>query len=501
VKEKHASTHRKRSAQRRLSGDLKSDVIPAHWFGLNLFWRTFFMLSLLMAGCILTSIQVARALHFEPLTQQTARQIASFVNMVRVALVHAQPTERASLAQLMAKQEKLYIQPSRADDYFEPLKPPAPLSSRLGQDIAHYLGEGTVVAGRVNGTKGLWVSLSLQGKDGTKHWWLHMDEARMQASRDNIWLIWLCTVGTLSLSGAALIARFLNRPLKRLSYAADRVRDGDFENSHLDETVITSEIRTVNVEFNSMAQKLAKLEEDRMVMLAGISHDLRTPLSRLRLETELSVKDPVAQGHMVADIVQLDAIIDKFLEYVRPGDEKKMAPVNLYHVVTSCIYAMQNAREVQAFLQIPIDIYVLADEIELARVISNLLENARRYGKDTNGNTRIDIIARMYKEVVQMRLRDYGPGVEHEQLAHLVKPFFRSDSARTAATGSGLGLSIVDKTVRRMGGKLALKNSSTGGLVAYIKLKNASLAAAAQMPSQRLQRPAIQRQLKPHGAL
>lgn len=100
--------------------------------------------------------------------------------------------------------------------------------------------------------------------------------------------------------------------------------------------MVTSEIREVNIGFNRMAQKLAKLEQDRAVMLAGISHDLRTPLARLRLETEMSVTDEVAREHMVADIVQLDATIDKFLDYARP-DHVTLTPVNLHAVVSSCV--------------------------------------------------------------------------------------------------------------------------------------------------------------------
>jgi signal transduction histidine kinase len=111
----------------------------------------------------------------------------------------------------------------------------------------------------------------------------------LQPRRRRTWLIWLITAGALSLAGAAAIARLINRPLKQLSYAANRVRDGDFAASRLDEEAVTSEIREVNIGFNRMAQKLAKLEQDRAVMLAGISHDLRTPLARLRLETEMSV--------------------------------------------------------------------------------------------------------------------------------------------------------------------------------------------------------------------
>ena len=124
-----------------------------------------------------------------------------------------------------------------------------------------------------------------------------------------------------------MIARLINRPLKQLSFAASRIRDGDFD-SRLDENTLTSEIREVNIGFNRMARELAKVEEDRAVMLAGISHDLRTPLARLRLETEMSVADEEAKRNMAADIDQLDAIIDKFMDYARPG-ETQLAPVHL----------------------------------------------------------------------------------------------------------------------------------------------------------------------------
>jgi len=453
------------------------------------------MLSLLMIGCVVAALQMARALYFEPLTQQMARQIASLVNITCAALTHAQPENRATLTHLLAEQEQIHFQPRNTNDILEPLQAPSPFGARLGHDVVRYLGEGTVVASRVNGTNGLWVSVYLPDSKGQSQWWLRMDQARLLAHREKAWVLWLWTAGTLSLAGAALIAHFLNKPLQQLSYATGRVRDGDFENSHLDEGVITSEIRAVNMGFNSMAQKLAKMENDRAVMLAGISHDLRTPLARLRLETEMSVTDPIARDHMVADVVQLDAIIDKFLEYARPVNNKKLAPVKLHSVVTSCIYALRQARKLHIRLHVPQDIYVMADEVELARVISNVLENARRYGKDASGLTRIQIAARARKKVVQLRLRDYGPGVPPDQLANLSKPFFRSDSARTAATGAGLGLSIVDKTVQRMGGVLTLSNSSSGGLVAHIQLARATLTANEHIPPQRLQRPQLKRRL------
>jgi two-component system osmolarity sensor histidine kinase EnvZ len=114
---------------------------------------------------------------------------------------------------------------------------------------------------------------------------------------------------------------------------------------------------------------------------------------------------------------------------------------------------------------------VLADPTELGRVISNLLENARRYGKTPgSGVAHIDIAAKSRDEWVLLKVRDHGPGVSESQLADLAKPFFRGDTARTEATGAGLGLSIVDTAIHRMGGVFQLTNTRTHGLAAHIKL-------------------------------
>ncbi|WP_286999818.1 MULTISPECIES: sensor histidine kinase [Comamonas] len=463
--------------------------------GLNLFWRTFFLLALLLLGSILAWLQTLRALEFDPRTLQTAQQIASLVNLSRAALQHSDAIARVSLIKTMADQEGVRIQPREPGDTFEVL-PPTELNLRLEELLTSRLGPDTILARKVNGEEGLWVSFTIDEDPN----WLLLDQSRYVTASGRTWLIWLSTAGLLSLAGAAVIARLINRPLKQLSYAANRVRDGDFAASQLDEEAVTSEIREVNIGFNRMAQKLAKLEQERAVMLAGISHDLRTPLARLRLETEMSVQDDVARGHMVADIVQLDATIDKFLDYARP-DHVTLTVVNLHAVVASCVYAVQNHRELQITMSIPDDIYVMADEVELARVISNLLENARRYGKTVDTDTAyVDITIKTRENWVLMRLRDHGPGVPPEQLPQLIQPFFRGDSARTAAAGAGLGLSIVDKTVQRMGGIFSITNANAGGLASNIQLKRVTEVPDGQDPKHRLQRPQVKRQLPPNAA-
>ena len=434
--------------------------------GLSLFWRTFFLLALLLIGSIVAWLQTFRALEFEPRAVQTAQQIASLVNLSRAALVHSDAIARVSLIKTLADQEGVRILPRAPGDKFE-LFDAESLDERVVEELATRLGKGTVVASIVNKEPGLWIGFKIDADA----YWLLMDRNRFTPVGGKTWLIWLVIAAALSLAGSAVIARLINRPLKQLSFAASRVRDGDFDASRLDEKAVTSEIREVNIGFNRMAQQLAKIEQDRAVMLAGISHDLRTPLARLRLETEMSVADQDARDHMAADIDQLDAIIDKFLDYARP-DHAELKPVLLNDVIEACLYAVQDQGDMRINLDVTKGLYVLADEVELARVLSNLLENARRYGKTPEtGIAVVDIAAKARGEWVLLKVRDHGMGVSADALPNLIKPFFRVDAARTAATGAGLGLAIVDKTVQRMGGIFALANTTSGGLAAHIKLQ------------------------------
>ena len=434
--------------------------------GFSLFWRTFFFLALLLIGCIVAWLQTYRALESEPRAVQSAQQLASLVNLSRAALHYSDAIARVSLIKTLADEERVRITLRETKDTFELFD-----SNKLGQltseELKLRLGSGTVVASSVNGAKGLWVGFSIE-KD---QYWLQTDESRMGPSRGSTWVIWLITAAALSLVGAAFIARLINSPLKQLSFAASRMRDGDFDASLLDEKVATSEIREVNIGFNRMAEQLSKIEQDRVIMLAGISHDLRTPLARLRLETEMSVADADARAHMAADITQLDAIIDKFLDYARP-DPAQLETISLNAVVDAAIYAVGEADDMRITVNLPENLDILADETELLRVISNLIENARRYGKTPEtGIALVDIAAKARDQWVLIKIRDHGMGVAPETLSKLTRPFFRGDAARTAATGAGLGLAIVEKTIARMGGVFGLANTASGGLAAHIKLR------------------------------
>jgi two-component system osmolarity sensor histidine kinase EnvZ len=380
--------------------------------------------------------------------------------------MHTDAIARVSLLKMLADEEDVSIQLREASDRIRPFGD-SDMESRLVQEMVTRLGPDTVIASRVNDTSGLWVGFKIESDS----YWLQMDPERLRPLGGSAWLTWLAVTLALSLSGAAMMAGLINRPLKRLSFAASQVREGHFTTSTLDEDAATSEIREVNIGFNRMAERLAKIEQERALMLAGISHDLRTPLARLRLETELSVADLETRDLMAADIAQLDAIIDKFLDYARP-EPTELGPVLLSGVISRSIAPWRNNPRFEISVDVAEDLQVKAEQVELSRVLSNLLENARRYGQSpSDGITRVEIVARVHEGWVLLRVRDQGPGVSEDALKNLTQPFFRGDAARTSATGSGLGLAIVERSVQRMGGTFSVFNNSAGGLMALMKFR------------------------------
>jgi two-component system, OmpR family, osmolarity sensor histidine kinase EnvZ len=470
---------------------------------ISLFWRTFVLLVLLILASSFVWYVSFKTLESESRAQLSARQISSAVNLTRSSLVHADAIYRTALIKNISEQEGLYIRPREPEDKIANYAVDT-FRQLLQQELRIKLGNDTIVSDTVNGQPGLWVSFSIQGDK----YWLQSDLVRIETTNSEAWLYWVALAIAMSLIGSIFIAGLLNRPLQELSLAANHVRLGNFDRVKLNENVFTTEIHQVNSGFNKMTEQLSKIETDRTVMLAGISHDLRTPLARLLLETELSVSDSEARAEMSQDIEQINAILGKFLDYARPHVSQLQA-VNLASVVATAVHLINlNAKDTQDIVidcNIALDLQVMAEAIELQRVLTNLLENARRYGKSTiypanmldteqlshllpdtatnlttAGDTdvyetwsptrlfedpieiaKVDISARIQGEWVLLTVRDHGAGVAPEVLNQLNVPFFRANEARSNVTGTGLGLAIVEKAVQGMQGKISLSNWGT----------------------------------------
>jgi two-component system osmolarity sensor histidine kinase EnvZ len=435
---------------------------------LSLFWRTFFLLALLLAGGVFAWVQTLRALEFEPRAVAAAQQTASLVNLSRAALRQADGINRVAILKGMGAQQAVRVTPREPGDHWEAYEVDR-FTQRVSSELRASLGPDAIVARSVNGKPGVWVGFSID----RDRYWLQAEQTAVGPLQSRTWFVWIGIAALATLIGSVAVASLINRPLKQLSFAASRIRGGDLD-SRLDENTLTSEIREVNRGFNRMARELARVEEDRAVMLAGISHDLRTPLARLRLETEMSVADEEAKRNMAADIDQLDAIIDKFMDYARPG-ETRLAPIALATLIEKEAASFRDPSQIRIHVRVSPDLVVMGDETELARVFLNLFENARRYGRGTyTGVAEVKVSCVRAGSWAIVTVRDQGAGVAPEKLHQLTTPFFRGDAARTAATGAGLGLAIVEKSLQRMGGSLELNNAPGGGLMVHVRLKRAS---------------------------
>ena len=442
--------------------------IPRLRLAFSLFWRTFVLLVVLLAGGVFAWVQTFSMLEVEPSAVRAAHQIASLVTLTRVALKDPDAIHRLALIKSVSTNESMKLAPREPTDHWKPYETDR-TTRAIAAELREHLGAGTLVARELNGTAGLWVGFEI----GDDPYWLQTDPARMGKVANSTLLIWVGIALLVTLLGALAVTRAINKPLRDLSLSAGRIREGEFD-SRLDETTLTSEIRQVNMGFNRMARELAKLEDDRAVMLAGISHDLRTPLARLRLEAEMSVHDEEALNNMALDIDQLDAIIDKFMDYSRPGDVR-LSPVGLASVIDRETAVFRDAARIQIHSRVTPEAVVLADDIELGRVLQNLFENARRYGRSPDDDiAHVDVTCAPDGPWLKLSVRDHGCGVPPEKLTQLTTPFFRGDAARTSATGAGLGLAIVEKAMQRMGGSLELSLATDGGLVAQIRLKRAT---------------------------
>jgi two-component system, OmpR family, osmolarity sensor histidine kinase EnvZ len=427
----------------------------------GVFWRTFLLLALLIGASLAGWFQSFRIFERTPRAQQIAQTIVSVVNVTRSALIHSDPAKRADLLADLANNESIRIYPLEHDDVVDTLKDTESNALMLDYVRAH-LGYGTRMVRSVNGNEGLWVSFSIEDDE----YWVAFERDRLEVVGGLQWLGWGAVALGLSLVGAIAMSRLINLPLKRLATAALVIGEGG-RPSPLPEKG-PREIRDANASFNTMVDDLARIEADRVLLLAGISHDLRTPLTRLRLEAELSIANEEARQAIQADVEQINAIINQFLDYARPLEsDHAFDEIDLTALVRGTIADIA----VDEHLQIDIDLQptapIRAHPTEIQRVLFNLVENARRYGQ-TPGSDVVKLTISTRDQPPRIEVADRGAGIPAEAIKRMKQPFTRLDTARSQANGAGLGLAIIDRIAQRHRARFELSAREGGGLVARI---------------------------------
>lgn len=284
----------------------------------------------------------------------------------------------------------------------------------------------------------------------------------------------LASVGValaVAVAGAYVIIFNLTRQLRTLTQAVQAFGRG--EPTIPIEEKGPLEILNLSKGFNQMAADLKKLDDDRRIMLAGISHDLKTPLTRLRLAVELAgaSTEPELAAGMVHDIEDMDSILKQFLDYARDGTEETpvMADLNLI-VGEVCERYRAGGQEIEIHLA-PLPLLPLR-KLAIYRAVTNIVDNAARYGRH---GIQVETLA--HDKNVSLIVTDNGPGIKSGIPTDYVKAFVRENASRSEL-GAGLGLAIVERITRTHGGGLHLENRATGGLLVRIDLPREDVSEA-----------------------
>jgi two-component system, OmpR family, osmolarity sensor histidine kinase EnvZ len=422
---------------------------------LSLIGRSFLLIAALIVTAVLASFQIYRVYEREPRSQELAQQTVSTINLTRAALVSADPFLRRQLLIELNETEGLRVFPATASEKLEPL-PEDPLLELVTRRVKQTTGPDTRFAYARDGEEGFLVSFFIDEDE----FWVMLPRERFELELGLEWLGWGAALLALALAGAWLIASNISRPLAALTRAAARIGRGEAHRPLAEEG--PRELRGLGAAFNRMARDLEGMERERAMVLAGISHDLRTPLSRMRLALEMSGAEPGAAQAIVADVDEIDAIIGQFLDFARGVTEAK-SPQEIGALVDEVA---------EHYLRLGKKISVKSESVQLPfarvavrRALSNLVDNALRYAGEP-----IEIEVKKQPASVVIEVRDRGPGIPAGEAERLKLPFTRLHAARSGPPGAGLGLAIVERVARAHGGALELAPREGGGLVARLAL-------------------------------
>jgi two-component system osmolarity sensor histidine kinase EnvZ len=288
---------------------------------------------------------------------------------------------------------------------------------------------------------------------------LEAPRKRLYASTIYIFVLWVVGTALVLFGIAALFLRNQVRAIRRLADAAEAFGMGRDRDPIKPEGA--TEVRQAAVAFNRMQARILRFLSQRTEMLAGVSHDLRTPLTRLRLALAVlpatpDLRDDVAD--MTADVTEMERMIGGYLAFARGEGAEQAQPVDLGLMLRDVAASARRAGA-DIVLDAPDDLVVNLRPVAARRAMTNLVDNARRHA------CRIHVAASRLDRAVQLTVDDDGPGIPLDRREHVFRPFEAG-----LGGGTGLGLTIARDIVRAHGGEIMLEDSPLGGLRARLRL-------------------------------
>ena len=442
-------------------------------FRFSLFGRAFIVITAFM----ILSLSVWGMVVINALEEHRANQLAeratSALNIAQKSIQYAAKESRSALIIQLATPGDTQVFPREEGDLYSPLGE-SRFENLLKERLSQLVPTTEItLASELSDEKGLWIGFKV---DDELYWLLVKYRQDLFPNLINEGLSWLFITLAIALFGAAISVRMLTKPLKQLAQASKQLARGEIP-VPLSTDKGPLEIVEVFSTFNQMAMDLRAAESDREVMLAGISHDLRTPLARLRLEIEMSCFNEEALNAIDGDMEQIEHCIAQLMEYARPTGEAPKTPVNISQPVQDLcerdkVYT--ESKDGSLKYNIHPNLYACIKEINLIRVVGNLIENARRYGRSPDGELLIQVELYPHGNMIRIDVSDQGSGINPKEINRLIRPFARGNEARSNVSGAGLGLAISKRLLQPANGTLELLQNEPHGLLCRIELPKAS---------------------------
>lgn len=429
-------------------------LVPRSLFGRNLL----LLVALILGGQLASAIVVLQVV-VKPRVEQIAALSAKHLESIRAVLEGLPPAAREPFIARINQGGSLHIQPADGPvgGFSEPRRPAHRLYLRyLSERLAD---ERSEVAWKAEPRNTLWVRIHAGGES----YWVTITAGTIDLGLPRAW-IWVTVLNTLlAVIGAYALSRRIDRPIRDLVAAAVQIGEGSHPPSLPEDG--PREIAGLAHGFNRMSERLRTADAERAIMLAGVSHDLRSPLSKLRLGLEIVGEhvEPEIRAGMERNIEAMDGIIGQFLDFARPDAEEPPVLTDLNGILSEAAQAAPGQAVFDLDLA-PVPPLPLRRRA-MVRLIDNLTENARRYGSPP-----LAIRSGTRGRTVWFTVVDHGPGIPAADLERIRKPFARGDAARSGSPGAGLGLAIAERIAALHGGSLHLAAPAGGGLEVRVEL-------------------------------
>jgi len=423
----------------------------------SLFGRNFTLLVVLVLMAQLVAGVAVSAFVIRPQLSRATSIVADMLDNLSVTLDAVPPDSRGAVIDHYAQQQSVIILPEGTDPGGESQRPRLLERVYLNMLTERLRGQDAMIW-RLDDNSLLWLRLKLGGD----HYWMALESPRVWTPFTTLSLVILITLLAATLAGF-LVQKRLSAPLERVARAADAF-DPQKPTEHLPEDGAT-EIAQLSASFNRMGERLGAVEREREIMLAGISHDLRTPLAKLRLSLAMMKgedKDLLEGCDRQVDTI--DVMLGQFFDFARGFKDELVAERPLAEVLAEAVARADGKGVVAVDCAADLALQIRAEA--LTRGVGNLIRNAL-----VHGTPPIRVSASRTDAGVEIRVTDAGPGFPASDEARLTNPFVRGNEARSSA-GSGLGLSIAQRAALAHGGSLRFERSK--GFSAVMTIQSSS---------------------------